>query len=145
MSTRAQICIRDEFDEVWFYRHQDGYPETALRSLRKFLQWVKDGKIRSNTGQASGWLVLLGASEYTLVGDRHKSLREFFEPSDDGFSGWKVGAYEPCSPERHGDIEWFYTIDLVWKQIEIEHLSEDTTKWIDDGREDLSVYGEVDT
>ncbi len=66
MSTRAGIIIKDGYNEVHFYRHSDGYPEVTLPKLEKFLKWVKDGKIRNNVQQASGWLIIIGAEEYNV-------------------------------------------------------------------------------
>jgi len=113
MSTRANIKIKDHYNELWFYRHSDGYPEGTMPTLEKFLQWVKDGKIRDNVGQASGWLVLIGAMEYNEVysENRLKTMEELFKPVN-----WKVGAYEPTTGQ-HGDIDFLYTIDLVKKTI----------------------------
>jgi hypothetical protein len=64
MSTRANIIIKDKYGQLIFYRHSDGYPEGALPTLKKLMSWVKDGKIRDNVDQASGWLILIGAEEY---------------------------------------------------------------------------------
>ena len=76
MSTRANIIIKDEHSQLIFYRHSDGYPEGALPTLNKFMDWVKAGKIRDNVDQASGWLILIGAQEYDTVyvgsGERRK-------------------------------------------------------------------------
>ena len=110
MSTRSQVIIKDEYDEQWFYRHSDGYPEGNMPQLFKFMTWIEKGKIRRNTEQSCGWLVLIGAEEY-------KSNQEGnpFNPTN-----WKCGAYEPCSPEEHGDIEWLYTIDLETNTITVE-------------------------
>ncbi len=108
MSTRCQIIVKDEHSEVWFYRHSDGYPEGTLPTLKKFLGWVEEKRIRGNAEQASGWLVIIGNVEY--------GVRVEPKPSDDGLS-WKVGAYEPCAPRRHDDIEYLYTVDLVTKTI----------------------------
>lgn len=129
MSTRCQIKITDGDQELWFYRHSDGYPRTTLPSLRTFLKWVTDGKIRDNVEQSSGWLVLLGAKEY---GKKYvvkkesyveKTMDELFEPRGEKEDAWKCGAYEPCPCERHGDIAWFYTIDLARKTIKVENVS----------------------
>jgi hypothetical protein len=91
-----------------------------MPSLEKFLGWVKEGKIRDNAEQAAGWLILIGAQENGKVyswqsgekEDREKTLDEYLNPID-----WKVGAYEPCAPIEHGDIEYLYTVDLVKKTI----------------------------
>jgi len=113
MSTRAQIIIKDSDSELWFYRHSDGYPEGTMPTLNKFLEWVKSGRIRDNVEQSAGWLIIIGANEY---GNKN------YEPGNDRFMGWKVGAYEPSIPEKHDDIEYLYTIDLVKKEI--------TTDWL---------------
>lgn len=103
MSTRCQVIVKDRRSEVWFYRHSDGYPEGVEKSLKTFLDYVKSEKIRDNAEQASGWLVIIGHNEYNT-----KDV-----PDDD----WKVGAYEPCPPEEHGDIEYLYTVDLDAKEV----------------------------
>ena len=60
MSTRANIVIKDEYSELWFYRHSDGYPEGTLPTLTEFLDAVKAGLIRNNVSQAAGWLIIIG-------------------------------------------------------------------------------------
>ena len=110
MSTRANIIVKDSHDTLFFYRHSDGYPEGAVPLLEKFLGFVKEGLIRDNVGQAAGWLIMLGASEYSTMD------RNILVPSQDGFSGWKVGAIEPTT-EIHGDVEYIYTVNLDTKEI----------------------------
>ena len=107
MSTRANIVLTDGHDKLFFYRHSDGYPEGAMPTLEKFLAWVISGKIRDNVGQAAGWLIMLGNSEYNVG----------VTPDTD----WKVGSMEPTAG-IHGDVEYIYTIDLVEKTIETEEL-----------------------
>jgi hypothetical protein len=103
MSTRANIIIKDEFNEkIIFYRHSDGYPEGTMPTLEKFLNMVINGEIRNNSQQASGWLVLIGHDEYK------DSINEF--------NSWKVGAYEPTS-YISDDAEYIYTVDLKDKKI----------------------------
>ena len=103
MSTRANIIIKDRHSKLWFYRHSDGYPEGTMPTLEKFLQYVKDGKIRNNVGQAAGWLIIIGHDEYG---------------SQTPDENWEVGAYEPTTGQ-HGDIEYLYTIDLQALTIEV--------------------------
>ena len=137
MSTRANIIIKDKYDELIFYRHSDGYPEGTMPTLEKFLDLVKTGKIRNNVGQSAGWLIVIGADEYdkygysrenmiaNIVGDPRKStLKDFVDNPKD----WKVGAYEPTT-QIHGDIDFLYVIDLESKQIHI------------DGQEDFEYSG----
>jgi len=118
MSTRCQIIIKDNYnDELWFYRHHDGYPEGTLPLLNKFMDLVKTGQIRDNTMQASGWLVLIGAEEYDV-----KYPDQHFKSKSKSYNDWKCGSFEPCPPERHGDIEFLYTLDLSKRSIEIEEI-----------------------
>ena len=107
MSTRANIIVRDSYDELIFYRHSDGYPEGALPLLQKFLAWVKEGRIRDCACQASGWLILLGAKEYSV------SIAD--GPPDN----WCCGAIEPTTA-IHGDIQYLYVVDLVDEEIYID-------------------------
>jgi len=126
MSTRSQVIIKDSYSEQWFYRHCDGYPEGIMPSLQKFIGWVRTGAIRDNVEQSCGWLVVLGAKEYDTPR----------EPDTLGhLSGWKVGAYEPCEKERHGDIEFIYVIDLGDKSIKGYSVKFDDS----DGKEDELV------
>ena len=110
MSTRCQVIVKDQYDEVWFYRHSDGYPEGATPTLIQFMNLVKSGVLRNNAEQSSGWLVLIGAKEYGM--------------SLDNIADWKVGAYEPCAPKRHGDIEFLYTLDLEKLTITVKDIYE---------------------
>lgn len=135
MSTRAQIIIKDEYDELWFYRHSDGYPEGVKPTLDQFCEWVNKGLIRANVEQSAGWLILLGAKEYGRVykGEgkyKKKTVVELFTPSGEAISsGWKVGAYEPCAPAIHGDTAHMYVIALTdgpkgakasWKEVKFD-------------------------
>lgn len=136
MSTRCNILIKDENDQLWFYRHSDGYPSVTLPQLKKFMRWVKSKRIRDNVSQAAGWLIVLGNEEYRgpAAAARAKEVwgkkatsygyGPTFEPSrvPDSMSGWKVGAFEPTTG-RHGDIEYLYTLDLTTPtEIKCEHV-----------------------
>ena len=99
MSTRANIRIKDKDTSLMFYRHHDGYPSGILPSLFEFMRWVVAGKIRRDAIQASGWLIILGHREGVT------------KLEADGPTSWSVGEYEPTT-DLHGDIEWFYDLDL---------------------------------
>jgi hypothetical protein len=140
MSTRANIIIKDNEDQLFFYRHSDGYPEGALPTLKKFMRWVKDRKIRNNVEQSAGWLILIGAQEYDSVyigGGVDEPKTTLTEPYPKGSSGWQCGSYEPAT-NLHGDIEYLYTLDLskltltVQKVIDIEHENFQTLEVITD-------------
>lgn len=127
MSTRANIILKDGKDELFFYRHSDGYPEGALPLLEKFLEMVKNKNLRDNLSQSAGWLIMLGAIEYNSIlpyklmpeayegQKRYGDLSTIRPPADNGCD-WKVGSIEPTTG-IHGDIEWLYTIDLNKKKI----------------------------
>jgi hypothetical protein len=124
MSTRCNIIIKDgDFDQLIFYRHSNGCPEDALPTLKKFMSWVKDGKIRDNVCQSAGWLILIGAEEYGSVyegGGKYRQKKTLTEPDPNNeFSGWNCGAYEPTTC-IHGDIEYLYTLDLDEKTILVQ-------------------------
>lgn len=125
MSTRCNIIIKDEQDQLIFYRHSDGYPEGTLPTLKKFMSWVQDKKIRNNVGQAAGWLILIGAKEYESVyvgAGKHEPKPTLTEPSTtDKFTGWQCGAYEPTTG-IHGDIEYLYTLDVVKLTITVQEV-----------------------
>ena len=112
MSTRCNIVVKDEHgQELWFYRHGDGYPETVLPSLQPLIDKVNDGTLRGNLVQFSGWIIKQGIDEY-------KELREKYPE----MYGWKVGAYEPTT-QQHGDIEHLYTIELEKKPNSIQNTA----------------------
>ena len=131
MSTRANVIIEAKgswggtsyVNRLYFYRHSDGYPEGVMPTLNKFIEWLKADKIRNNLTQSAGWLVVLGAMEYSSIPDYEKekpfktSDREYGKPEtfkEPTF--WKVGAFEPTTG-LHGDIEYLYVIDLANKEI----------------------------
>ena len=75
MSTRANIIIKDSWgNELFFYRHSDGYPDGTLPTLEKFVKWVKEGRIRDHAGQAAGWLIIIGADEYNYEWENKKGI-----------------------------------------------------------------------
>jgi len=115
MSTRCNVLVTDEYSKQWFYRHSDGYPSCTAESLKKFIQYIEDNKIRPSVSQGSPWLIVLGHNEYAE--DEGTTTAD---PSGGAF-GWKVGAYE-LTNEKHGDIEWLYTINLKDKKITVESI-----------------------
>jgi hypothetical protein len=116
MSTRANIVIKDKGEKLYFYRHSDGYPSGTMPTLEIFSRWIKEGKIRKNISQGSGWLIVLGALEYETV-KIPKRVEDTEDPQD-----WKVGAYEPTT-ELHGDIQYLYTIDINTGDIDIKKVT----------------------
>ena len=99
MSTRCNVIVKDQYNTLYFYRHTDGYPSSVLPSLEPLMDRLRDGSVRDNTSQFSGWLIVSGYEEYGSMQD-----------------DWKVGAYEPTNG-IHGDIEYQYTINLEEKTL----------------------------
>lgn len=111
MSTSASIKITDECEDLYFYRHCDGYPEGVLPTLNKFLDWVKEGRIRDIAGQAAPWLIIIGAREF------HGSIHE--EPLEPDLYSWKVGSYELAGPEIMQDAcDYHYVVNIKTQEIE---------------------------
>jgi hypothetical protein len=126
MTTRANILLKDEYDKLWFYRHADGYPEAVVPDLKQFMQWVEQGRIRNNVGQAAGWLILLGVKDRVEMGrDTSHASPDPFEPGDRNTAyGWKAGVYEPTI-EMHGDIEYYYEVDFVALEIRVYRIDDE--------------------
>lgn len=120
MSTRANVIIKDGKEQLFFYRHSDGYPEGTMPSLNVFVSWLKAGKIRNNVSQCAGWLVIIGALEYATIPTAPANTAEFGSDVDVEKIGapedWKASAYEPTTG-LHGDIEFLYVIDLPSKSV----------------------------
>ncbi len=125
MSTRANIILKEGKQELFFYRHSDGYPDGVLPTLNIFMDWLKSDKIRNNLSQGSGWLIILGAIEYGSIPKYESTEIELWpgkteiEPHLETIAApqdWKVGAYEPTAG-IHGDIEWLYEINLDKKEL----------------------------
>jgi hypothetical protein len=127
MSTRANIIITDGYQNQIFYRHSDGYPAGVTPTLQKFVDWVADGKVRNNTGQAAGWLIMLGALEYQTVPEMKTGAAKYDLDFNDEMMSWKVGAYEPTD-NIHGDIDYLYLIDLRTPSVKMIEVNSDVWK-----------------
>jgi len=130
MSTRCNVLISDKYSKQWFYRHSDGYPSCTAESLKTFIQWLVDGKIRDNVSQGASWLIILGNNECVEMSKESNGEYHYgggTEPILEGFSGWKVGSYE-ITTEKHGDIEWLYNIDMHKKTVKISRPDGDEAK-----------------
>ena len=145
MSTRCNIIVKDDWGEIIFYRHSDGYPEGVKPTLTKLLDML-DTDLRNNVSQFSGWLVLIGAWEYEKY--IAKNSKNFIVNHKYSHDGWKVGAYEPA-PELSGDIEYLYIFDLEKKEIQVYKYREDyetgkvTKKLIDTWKNEVKTKLEI--
>lgn len=115
MSTRCNIVVTDAGgDKLYFYKHSDGYPSGILPILRRFLKLLKEGKIRDNVGQASGWLVRMG------VDAQKRFLRDMRKKGYSmGLYTWQATDIEPTTCV-HSDIAFLYTVDLGKKEIRVQ-------------------------
>lgn len=119
MGTRANIILNDDYgDELCYYKHNDGYPEGVMPTLKAFMGKVKAGQIRDNVGQAGGWIMILDDS----VANKDST-------------DWKASAIEP-STCIHGDIEWLYIVDLSTKTITLYNVESN-------GKIPLSIYNGI--
>jgi len=143
MSTRCNILIKDKKNKQWFYRHCDGYPSVTANSLKTFVQWLIDGKIRDSVSQGSSWLIILGNNETNKTisdgkKEQRKNKKHYFKYDHESYGGgsephygsmgWKVGVYE-ITNGKHGDIEYIYTIDMDKKTVKIDPLDGNTIKY----------------
>lgn len=113
MGTRCNICVADNTgDELWFYRHYDGYPQEVIPSLTPLMERLIDGTVRTNVSQFSGWLIVLGHEQRTPSSHYGDGNAEH---------DWKVGHYEPTTC-KHGDIAYLYTIDLESKSLLVSYM-----------------------
>lgn len=110
MSTRAVIIIKDDCQQVMLYRHSDGYPKCTGADLVEFIQGYYSGAMRDNVCQSAGWLIVKGH----FNPDYHEKPNG--KPTTEGYSGWKVGAYEPGASLGMWE-EYIYIIDLEKKTL----------------------------
>lgn len=111
MSTNANIILTDGTDELWFYRHHDGYPSMTGEHLKTFLDWIIEKRISPNAPCAAGWLIILGRQNKL----KDKQWLKPLEPAN-SFEPEEVGAYE-CTKIWDICIRFFYVIDMHRKEI----------------------------
>lgn len=123
MGTRCQMRIIGVHNqEHWFYRHWDGYPDGAMPAIRAFMKAVEEGRVRRNADQAGAWfLIITNAHEGQL---KPEHINNAHGPSDHN----DLLLIQTCQKERHGDIEFFYTIDMRDGTVTIEDLREGTVE-----------------
>jgi hypothetical protein len=97
MSTRCQIEFRAGDQRRTVYRHWDGFPSAVLPSLRAFLAW----SIRGSD------------VEYVAANFLFWSKRDLDARSE------QLGFGVCVNDELHGDIDYFYIVDLVTRAISV--------------------------
>ena len=115
MSTRCNVVVKDEHgQELWFYRHGDGYPESVLPSLQPLIDKVNDGTLRGNLVQFSGWIIKQGIDEYKELLEKHPEMY-----------GWKVGATSP-QPNNTGTLSTCIPLNLGRNPTQSKHSNTQT-------------------
>ena len=124
MATRCNIIIKDDSQELFFYRHWDGYPSNTGNDLINFIKsHYQSGKCRNNPQQSAGWLIIYGN-----ISKRIRDVESSFPSSGDE---WKVGDYEPTD-SISGDAEYVYTIDLIKQTLVVNDIftgKKTTKRW----------------
>ena len=124
MSTRASVVIFDNYshevrDLLFAYRHHDGYPNWTCPQefparivdgpipddLNLLASWIKQGRIRNNLFQMSGWLYVIGHYAHIVNGKGASYLSRDEPPAN-----WKAGDYEPAT-NIMGDSSYVYFFD----------------------------------
>jgi hypothetical protein len=90
MSTRCQIAFHTGEERRTVYRHWDGYPSAVLADLQEFLQWSVRG----------------ADVEYVTANFLYWSKRGLDARSE------QLGFGICANDELHGDIAYFYEVDL---------------------------------
>lgn len=100
--------------------------------LKRFMQYIADGKLRDNLSQSAGWLILLGASEYSSYykdGAKHPKKDLTVPCEEDGSMGWKCGAIEP-ETGMADDAEYTYVLDIPLRTIYVHEGNDEKAKQI---------------
>lgn len=83
------------------YNHSDGYPDGVFPALRDFHDWIADGETGDRT---------FDGPEYTAANFLYFMKRRARECLDEE---WAKLGYGVCAPDQvHGDVEWFYRVEL---------------------------------
>lgn len=101
MSTRAMIIIQEDLERLYYYRHNDGYPECVLSDLKKIMDYVRNKHIQSEISDIAYWLQIIGHVENYINND----------PTICNQNKEILGYYRPVSNKIHG-IQYEYIFDI---------------------------------
>jgi hypothetical protein len=134
MSTRSQICFqvrwknekgKEHKERRTVYRHSDGYPEGVLPDLREFLRWNR-GRNTDVEYMAANFIYwskrmqeeLYWKPKGTVGKEEWATDKERSKWSDCGSTGCSTlhTGFGVCNnDEFHGDIEYYYIVDVLMK------------------------------
>lgn len=138
MSTRCQIEFvlkhGKRTERTLVYRHSDGYPESIIPDLVKFLKWNKGRNIDLEYLVAN-WIYYEKKQFEQYIKDKDYVNRIVVTPENidtiDNSEMLKLG-YGVCQPKTlHGDIEYFYRVTISLVSIGFENNTKITIEVYD--------------
>lgn len=125
MSTRSQIKVKGS--EVLIYKHSDGYPSEVLPTLVPIMRRFKNE--RGNDVEYANAQIMRAFARRDEK--RRKERYKEYKNSEDEFENQLADDYkEPfmtgwgISTKKHGDIEYFYEVDLKEGVVSVYHDGE---------------------
>jgi len=125
MSTRCQIDFRHTFrdrkdkphtETSLVYRHSDGYPESVISDLKEFVKW--------NEGRNDDLEYTVANFIYWSKEDLRKHTEKMIGNNIDTINSLVKLGFGVCSDRvLHGDIAYFYIVDLNEKKIRVYDVS----------------------
>ena len=129
MSTRSIITFKLGDEILQVYKHWDGYPETTVPELQKFLKWngQRNDDLSYTMANYVYWYKMTNFNDQVkMYKDNHtgKEVKNFIESGNScqhtglGMLSNKVMNFKQASNEYNA--EYFYTVDLDQKTIDEE-------------------------
>lgn len=144
MGTRTNISITTEGkyrpeESMMIYRHYDGYPESVMPDLLALVNiHIKNGHLTVTPNRAKQTLDFISSNVTGLLKQAPiQKAGEEIAPRLLGQFQTKISQYEETD-NLHGDIEWFYDLDLSPKFASLE-VYEVTYPKDEEGKYDWSV------
>lgn len=108
MSTRSQIKYKDSKNNIYIYKHSDGYPEGVLPVLVPFVADFFKFRGDDECYFLAQLIRRFAVVDYLYNEKRAKKHPEIYGKREGGvyeFLGWGLDC------EQHGDIEYLYEVD----------------------------------
>lgn len=139
MSTRCQIEFKTKYGSRTVYRHSDGYPESncgVIQSLKDFIEW-NDGRNDNLEYMTANYIYYEKRMNEERMSERSSIYRQMGGTMGDWKSGelhdnMQIG-YGICEnglDGRHGDIEYFYTLQMPEGILTIESVYSGKTETV---------------
>ena len=157
MSTRSIITFKLGDEILQVYKHWDGYPETTVPELQKFLKWNghRNDDLSYTMANFCYWFKTktfeeqkVAMEERQMVDGKKDSFYEDFMKSQNtsahtglGILPKKVMNFKQASEEYMA--EYFYTVDLEYKTID-EEVTETMWSFTNKKGKNISPFCECD-